>query len=255
VKIAVCIKQVPSTAGALQIDAASHWIKDTDTSFEANSADVNALEEALRIKDRTGAEVVAISVGPDRVTETLKEALAKGADRAIHVALSNAHAQDPRTLAVALADTLRAGAFDLVLAGLQSDDYGHGQTGVALAECLSMPHVSIVAELALNEVGAVRVRRELEGGWYQWMALNLPCVLTIQSGINKPRYAGMKGMLAAKKKTIERVNANVPDLSSQQVTESLYVPYKTKDTRMLQGSAEEQAAALIDALNLRAHLA
>lgn len=254
-KIAVCIKQVPSTAGALQIDAASHWIKDTDTAFEANSADVNALEEALRIKDRTGAEVIAVSVGPDRVTETLKEALAKGADKAIHIALSNAHAQDPRTLAMVLADTLRAGAYDMVLAGLQSDDHGHGQTGVALAECLGVPHVSIVAELVLSESGGVRVRRELEGGYYQWMALSLPAVFTIQSGINKPRYAGMKGMLAAKKKTIERVEASAPALGSRQVAESLYVPYKTKDTKMLEGSAEQQAAQLIDALNLRAHLA
>lgn len=254
-KIAVCIKQVPSTAGALQIDAASHWIREADSAFEANSADVNALEEALRIKDRTGAEVVAVSVGPDRVTETLKEALAKGADKAIHIALPEAHALDPRALAMVLADTLRSGAYDMVLAGLQSDDHGHGQTGVALAECLGVPHVSIVAELVLGESGQVRVRRELEGGYYQWMALSLPAMFTIQSGINKPRYAGMKGMLAAKKKTIERVNAGVPDLSSQQVAESLYVPYKTKDTRMLEGSAEAQAAALIEALNLRAHLA
>lgn len=254
-KIAVCIKQVPSTAGALQIDAASHWIREADSPCEANSADVNALEEALRIKDRTGAEVVALSLGSDRVVETLKEALAKGADKAIHVALPGAHAMDPRAVALALADTLRDGAYDLILAGLQSDDHGHGQTGVILAECLGLPHVSIVAELALGEGGQVRVRRELEGGWYQWMALSLPCVLTIQSGINKPRYAGMKGMLAAKKKTIERVSAAVPDLASRQQAESLYLPYKTKDTRMLEGSAEVQAAQLIDALNLRAHLA
>lgn len=253
-KIAVCIKQVPSTAGVLQIDAATHWIREADSTFEANSADINALEEALRIKDRTGAEVVAVSVGPDRVTETLKEALAKGADKAIHIALPEAHALDPRALARVLADTLRAGAYDLILAGLQSDDHGHGQTGVALAEWLGVPHVSIVAELVLGEHGQVRVRRELEGGYYQWMALSLPGVLTLQSGINKPRYAGMKGMLAAKKKTIERVNASVSDLASRQEAESLYLPYKTKDTRMLEGSPEVQAAQLIDALNLRAHL-
>lgn len=254
-KIAVCIKQVPSTVGALQIDAPSHWIREADSAFEANSADVNALEEALRIKDRTGAEVVAISLGPERVTETLKEALAKGADRAIHIALPEAHAVDPRALAMMLAHALQDGAYDLILAGLQSDDHGHGQTGVVLAECLGLPHVSIVAELVLGESGRIRVRRELEGGCYQWMALTLPGVLTIQSGINKPRYAGMKGMLAAKKKTIERVNATAPDLPSRQEAEQLYLPYKTKDTRMLEGSAEHMAAALIDALNLRARLA
>lgn len=254
-KIAVCIKQVPSTAGALQIDAASHWIREADTVFEANSADVNALEEALRIKDRSGAEVVAVSLGPDRVVEALKEALAKGADKAIHVALPDAHALDPRALAMILADTLREGGYDLILAGLQSDDHGHGQTGVALAEHLGWPHVSIVAELVLEEGGRARVRRELEGGYYQWMALALPGVLTIQSGINKPRYAGMKGMLAAKKKTIERVSTTPPDMPSRQVAEALYLPYKTKDTRMLEGSVDEQATALIDVLNLRAHLA
>ena len=253
-KIAVCMKQVPSTAGPLQINAASLWIQETHTVFDANSADVNALEEALRIKDRIGAEVVAVSLGPDRVTETLKEALAKGADKAVHVALPDAHAVDPRALAMMLAEVLRPAAYDLILAGLQSDDHGHGQTGVALAECLDLPHVSIVAELVLGESSRVRVRRELEGGWYQWMEFALPGVLTIQSGINKPRYAGMKGMQAARKKAIERVNATCPNLSSWQEAEQLYLPFKTKDTSMLAGAPEDTAAALIHALNLRARL-
>lgn len=253
-KIAVCIKQVPSIAGALQIDAASHWIRESDCAFEASSADVNALEEALRIKDRSGAEVVAISAGPDRVKETLKEALARGADKAIHIQVPEAHALDPNALAMLLANALRDGAYDLVLAGLQSDDHGYGQTGVALAECLGWPHASIVAEMNIAEAVRIRVRRELEGGYYQWLELPLPCVITIQSGINKPRYAGMKGMLAAKKKPIECLSAILQDMPSAQEAENLYLPYKTKDTRMLEGSAEVQAAMLIDTLNLRAHL-
>ena len=263
-KIAVCMKQVPSTAGPLQLDAASCWIREADSAFEANAADVNALEEALRIKDKTGAEVVAISLGPDRVAEILREALAKGADRAIHVVLPDSHALDPRELARILADTLhpntlqpdtfQANRYDLVFAGLQSDDHGYGQVGVALAEYLGLPHVSIVAEMLLGENGQVRVRRELEGGWFQWMELPLPCVLTIQSGINKSRYAGIKGMLAAKKKTLERILAIVPEVIARQSAEQLYLPYKTKETRMLTGSPEDMAAALIDTLNLRARL-
>ena len=258
-KIAVCMKQVPSTSGPLQIDAASCWIREADSSFETNAADVNALEEALRIKDKTGAEVVAISLGPERVAEMLREALAKGADRAIHVVLPDAHALDPRQLARMLAntlqsDTLSANKYDLILAGLQSDDHGHGQVAVALAEYLGWPHVSIVAEMLLGENGQVRVRRELEGGWFQWLELTLPGVLTIQSGINKSRYAGIKGMLATKKKTIERISAAVPEVLARQAAEQLYLPYKTKETRMLTGSPEDMAAALIDTLNLRARL-
>ena len=259
-KIAVCMKQVPSIAGPLQIDAASRWIREADSAFETSSADINALEEALRIKDKTGAEVVAVALGAERVGITLKEALAKGADRAIHVVLPDAHQLDPRTVALMLADALRAdtlgeGSYDLILAGSQSDDHGHAQTGVAMAECMGWPHVSMVAELVLGEGGRVRARRELESGWYQWMEFALPGVLTIQSGINKPRYAGMKGMLAAKKKTIVCVNIVAPDLSSRQEAEQLYLPYKTKDIRMLEGSPADQAAALVDALNLRACLA
>ena len=254
-KIAVCMKQVPSIAGPLQIDAASHWIREADSAFETSSADINALEEALRIKDKTGAEVVAVALGAERVSVTLREALAKGADRAIHVVLPDAHGLDPRALALMLAEVLREENCDLILAGSQSDDHGHAQTGVALAECMGWPHVSMVAELVLGEGGRARARRELESGWYQWMEFALPGVLTIQSGINKPRYAGMKGMLAAKKKTIVCVNAAIPDLNSRQETEQLYLPYKTKDIRMLEGSPADQATALVDALNLRACLA
>ena len=213
---------------------------------------------------RSGAEVVAISLGSDRVAEILREALAKGADRAIHVVLPDSHALDPRELARILADTLhpntlqpdtfQANRYDLVFAGLQSDDHGYGQVGVALAEYLGLPHVSIVAEMLLGENGQVRVRRELEGGWFQWMELPLPCVLTIQSGINKSRYAGIKGMLAAKKKTLERIFPTVPEVIARQSAEQLYLPYKTKETRMLTGSPEDMAAALIDTLNLRARL-
>lgn len=248
-KIAVCIKQVPSTVGSMQIDVANHWLREADTTYETNSADLNALEEALRIKDRNGAEVLAISVGPDRVVETLKESLAKGADKAIHVAVPEVHRLDPREISAILADVLRPAECDMILAGLQSDDFGHGQTGVMIASHLGLPYVSIVTELALGG-NRVRTRRELEGGWHQWVSLRLPCVLTIQSGINKPRYGGMKGMLAAKKKTIERVDVKPVNFPSRQEAESLYAPLKIKSTRMFDGETEEQASALIDALNL-----
>ncbi len=205
-KIAVCIKQVPARDSQPRVDESRTWIREQDATFEMNEPDAYALEEGLRLKERHGGEVVVCSAGPARVAQVLREALARGADRAIHVEDSRLAAADAFAVAAALAEAMRGEGFDLVLTGLQSDDQGFAQVGVVLAELLGMPHATIIMEVAV-EGGALRVKRELEGGWFQWVAMPLPALLTIQSGINQLRYATLKGIMAAKKKEIRKVAA------------------------------------------------
>src|SRR5688572_7029177 len=200
-KIAVCIKQVVTREWQLRINDQKTWIRDADASFELNEPDAYALEEALRLKEKHGGEVVVCCAGAARATQVIRDALARGADRAIHVESDALTAADAATIAEALASAIRDERFDLVLTGLQSDDQGFGQVGVVLAEKLGMPHATIIMEVQAQD-GGLRVKRELEGGWFQWMTLPLPALLTIQSGINQLRYNTIKGIMAAKKKEI-----------------------------------------------------
>ena len=245
-KIAVCIKQVVTREWQLRVNEAKTWIRDQDASFELNEPDAYALEEALRLKEKHGGEVVVVSAGPARAAQVLREALARGADRAIHVEADALAAADAFEIAEALASAIRDEQFNLVLTGLQSDDQGFGQVGVVLAEKLGMPHATIIMEVQASDSG-LRVKRELEGGWFQWMTLPLPALLTIQSGINQLRYATLKGIMAAKKKEIRKV-APAAAASASQTIVSVYFPEKGKKTQMLPGSAAEAAKALVQKL-------
>jgi electron transfer flavoprotein beta subunit len=202
VNIIVCIKQVPAKDAPLAI--AGNWIKESDIGFEMNEPDSYALEEALRLKEKHGGEVIALSMGPERVKQTIKEALAKGADRAIHIADDHFAELDPLRSAKALAAAIQKEKADLILTGLQSDDHGFGQTGVLLAGLLDLPHATIIMQIEVQD-GKMKLKRELEAGWFQWMECPLPAVLSIQSGINKVRYATLKGIMAAKKKEIRTI--------------------------------------------------
>lgn len=247
-KIAACIKQVPTREWQPRLNDAKTWIREQDASYEMNEPDAYALEEALRLKEKHGGEVVVCSAGPARVAQVIREALARGADRAIHVGSAES-ADDDRlagadafVVADALAGAMAGEKFDLVLTGLQSDDQGFAQTGVILAERLGLPHATIIMEVQA-EGGALRVKRELEGGWFQWVAMPLPAVLTIQSGINQLRYATLKGIMAAKKKEIRK--AQVALSPARQRIVSLYAPEKIKKTQMIAGSAAEAAKELV----------
>src|SRR5438105_10344311 len=237
-KIAVCIKQVPTREWHPRLNDARTWIREQDASFEMNEPDAYALEEALRLKEKHSGEVVVCSAGPPRVAQVIREALARGADRAIHVEDDRLASADAFVTAEALAAAMKDEQFDLVLTGLQSDDQGFAQVGVILAERLGRPHATIIMEV--NVVGdggrgetssqrppspVLRVKRELEGGWFQWVAMPLPAVLTIQSGINQLRYATLKGIMAAKKKEIRKAAAPASGASKQKIV-SLYVPDK-----------------------------
>src|ERR1700687_1224644 len=248
-KIAVCIKQVPTRDWQPRLNEARTWIREQDASYEMNEPDAYALEESLRLKEKHTGEVVVCSAGPARVSQVIREALARGADRAIHVedeAVASAGACGP---AGAPASAMKDEQFDVILTGLQSDDQGFAQVGVILAERLGLPHATIIMEVQAapltgsGQVATLRVKRELEGGWFQWVAMPLPAVLTIQSGINQLRYATLKGIMAAKKKEIRKAT---PALSApRQKIISLYVPEKGKKTQMIAGSPAEAAKELV----------
>jgi electron transfer flavoprotein beta subunit len=251
-KIAVCIKHVLARDSHPRLDDEKTWIRESDAAYEMNEPDAYALEEALRLKEKRGGEVVVCSAGPARVGQVIREALARGADRAIHVEDDGLGRADASVVASALAGAMADERFDLILTGLQSDDQGFAQTGVILAERLGLSHATIIMEVDLDASAApggpatVRVKRELEGGWFQWVTMPLPALLTIQSGINQLRYATLKGIMAAKKKEIRRVSPPSPASSSpMQKIVGLYAPEKAKKTQLITGSPANAAGELV----------
>jgi len=252
VKIVVCIKQVPARDSVLRLNPAATGVQETDVSFEVNEPDIYALEEGLRLKEKHGGEVVLATLGPARAQQAIKEALAKGADRALHLDDPAFASLDAFGIARALGKAIEKEKPDIILTGLQSDDFGAAQTGVVLAEFLTLPHSTIIMEIQV-EGGALRVKRELEGGWFQWISLPLPAVVTIQSGINKPRYATLKGIMAAKSKPVKKLTAadlglTPEDLTPRQRIARVYTPVKAAQTEFLQGSPKEIATRLVDKL-------
>jgi electron transfer flavoprotein beta subunit len=250
-KIAVCIKQVLTRDSQPRLDEAKTWVREQDGAFEMNEPDAYALEEALRLKEKHGGEVVACSAGPARVAQVLREALARGADRAIHIHSDTLAGADAFVVAGALAGAMKDEAFDLVLTGLQSDDQGFGQTGVVLAERLGLPHATIIMDVQVSG-SSLRVKRELESGWFQWVAMPLPAILTIQSGINQLRYATLKGIMAAKKKEI-RVAPAAAAAPKHRIV-ALYAPEKSKKTQLIGGSPAEAAKELVRKLREEARV-
>jgi len=250
------MKQVASKDAILRINKDGTWIEEGDLSFEVNESDGYALEEALRVREKRGGEVIVCSMGPQRAKSVIKDALARGADRAIHVVGDNLTHLSPYAAAGVLAAAIRDEQPNLIMTGLQSDDYGYAQTGVIMAELLGMPHATIVIELDASG-DQLRVKRELESGWYQWYSMPTPALLTIQSGISQIRYATLKGIMAAKKKEIKEVSAaaEIVDRPSHQQLKKVYLPQKTKQTQLLgNGDAKAGAVALAEKLHVEARV-
>jgi electron transfer flavoprotein beta subunit len=255
-KILVAIKQVPARDSQLKIASSGKWIDEADLAYEINEADAYALEEGLQLKEKHGGEVVALCAGPARAVQAIREALAKGADRAIHIEEENMGALDPLAAARLLAAAIRAESPDLALTGLQSDDLGSGQTGVILAELLGLPHATIVMEVEKRD-GSIRVKRELEDGWFQYVELPLPALLTIQSGIKKLRYATLMGIKKARTKEIKRLTAETLGAAAGQAsveTDRVYLPARTKRTRMFEGNPRDAVAKLVEKLRFEARV-
>ncbi len=248
-KILVCMKQVPQKDAPLKLNEAGTWIRE-DVSYEVNEPDAFALEEALRQKEKHSGEVVAITAGPTRASQVLREALAKGADRAIHLEDNGFIGLDAYNTARAIAAAIKDEKFDLIFTGLQSDDYGYAQTGVILAQILGLPHATIIMQIEKNDSG-IRVKRELEAGFFQFVDMPLPAVLTIQSGINKLRYATLIGIKQAKTKPMRKVTLaevqSAMDVNLQKI-EKMYIPEKSKNTQFIDGPPAEIAKKLVEKL-------
>ena len=251
-KIAACIKQVPTREWQPRLNDTKTWIREQEASYEMNEPDAYALEEGLRLREKHGGEVVVCSAGPARVQQVIREALARGADRALHVEDDALGAADAFTAAQALVPAMKEEGFDLILTGLQSDDQGFAQVGVIVAEKLGVAHSTIIMEVQV-EGSALRVKRELEGGWFQWVQMPLPALLTIQSGINQLRYATLKGIMAAKKKEIRKVAPGALPAARVSIA-GLDIPRKTKQTQLISGSPAEAAKSLIKKLQEEARV-
>ncbi len=244
-KIIVLMKQVANKDAVLRIAGDEKWINEADISHQTNESDGYALEEALRTVEAKGeGEVVVCTLGSQSAKAVMKDALARGADRAIHILAEDSKRLSPYQIASMIADAIREENADLVFGGLQSDDASYGQTGVILAELLGIPHATIVIEVDRESLGeTLRVKRELESGWYQWFTYTLPALMTIQSGISQIRYASLKGIMAAKKKEIKEITPSPNEFDSASKIEKVYLPLKTKQTQIL-GSGDAKAGAV-----------
>jgi electron transfer flavoprotein beta subunit len=254
-KIIVAIKQVPMRDSQLRVASSGRWIDEGDLSFEINEPDAYALEEALQLKERNGGEVVALCLGPARAQQTIREALAKGADRAIHIEAEDLGLFDALGSARLLAAAVKAESPDLILTGLQSDDLGSGQTGVVMAELLGLSHSTIIMQVEVDG-SSIRVKRELEDGWFQHIGMPLPAVLTIQSGINKLRYATLMGIKKAKNKEIRRItiaDLKAPGEASAAISK-VYPPHRTKQAQVFSGDAKSAAKQLVEKLKFEARV-
>ena len=254
-QILVAIKQVPARDSQFEIAPAGDWIEVDDFAYEINEPDAYALEAALQLKEQHGGEVIALCAGPERVLPVIREALAKGADRAIHVAEDYPEAWDTLAWARLLAQAAATEKPDLVLTGLQSDDLGWAQTGVVMAELLRLPHATLAVEVALED-GRVRVKRELEGGWFQHVSMALPALVTIQSGSIRLRYATLMGIKKARTKPLRRLTAAELGVAPARAVRlrRLYPPQHSRQTEMLAGSPAEQAAQLVEKLRHEARV-
>jgi electron transfer flavoprotein beta subunit len=254
-KIVVAIKQVPERDAPIRIAANARWIEERELQWAMNEPDAYALEEALQLRDKHQGEVAVVSAGPERVGSTIREALAKGADRGIHVVCDDLSERDALGVARLLAEAIKPENADLVLTGLQSEDVGLGQTGVIVAELLGLPHATLILHVDKTDSG-LKVKRELEEGWFQEIELPLPAVLTMQSGGTKLRYATLMGIKKAKTKEVRVVNAADLAVNGAAVVaiEKIEVPKKQKSTQILGGSAKEAAAALVEKLKTEARV-
>jgi len=247
-KIVVLVKQVFDKDSNIYVSGDGVLTNREDLTLSTNESDAYALEEALQIKEKNGGEVIVVSVGNDSVLTVIKDGLAKGADRGLHVKIDNEESLDALDLAKLIHASIKDENIDMVLSGLQSDDKGNGQTGILLAELMNLSHASLVMGTEIQDDNSIRVKRELEGGWFQWTDLSLPTSLTIQSGINKPRYSSLRGIMMMKKKPIDVKSAEDLGFTALQKSKvmKMYIPEKTKETVYIDGSVNEIVDQLMD---------
>jgi electron transfer flavoprotein beta subunit len=252
-KIVVCMKQVPDTETRVRIAPEGNAISETDVNWIVSPYDEFAIEEALRIKEAKGGEVVLVAVGPDRAQSALRTGLAMGADSAVHVKDAALDAADALGTARALAAAIKTLApFDLVLCGQQGVGGDNSQIPGLLGELLDLPQVTVAVKIEVQDGKAV-VEREIEGGRETWET-SLPAVVSAQKGLNEPRYASLKGIMAAKKKSVQTVEAAGLGLDAAAIAPrvkvvSMELPPARAAVRMIEGDPETQAQELIRLLH------
>jgi electron transfer flavoprotein beta subunit len=260
-RVAVCLKQVPDVEGRLNVAADGTWIEEGETPFVINESDQYALEEGLRIAESSGGEVVVFSIGPERVKEALRKALALGAARAVHILDEACAGGDAGATARTLAAAIGREEFDLVITGSQSDDVGYGSTGSMLAGELGWAHSWLVMGIEVED-GSLVVTREMESGMNEISRIALPAVMEVQAGINHPRYASLKGIMQAKRKPIDGATAADLGLDPERVGAagarveivSVGFPETGEGAQMLEGEAAEVAALLVEKLQREARV-
>ena len=250
-KILVCLKQVPHQDARLDVRADGGWIQEDNIKFEINSYDTYALEEALRVKDATQAEVVVASIGPERVTQALRTALGMGADRAIHVKDPAADGSDPLGIAKILAAIAKAEQPDLIFTGFMSDDGNFASVPPMLAELVGIPHATAAVQVERKD-GSVTVSREIEGGAQEVVELTAPCLVAVQTGINQVRYASLKGIMAAKKKPLDvksvadlGLTGQVGASAAKIKVEKIAPPPKGTGAEMLTGTTDQIVSGIV----------
>ena len=249
-KICVLIKQVASEDSPISISDDKKSINRASLNLVTNEPDSYALEEALLIKEKTSGDVTICTLGPESSQQVIKDGLAKGADKAIHITHDNTEVISPLDMAKIITYKIKNENFDLILSGLQSNDYGYAQLGILISELLNYSHASLVMGTEIQENSSIKVKRELENGWFQWSTLSLPSSLSIQSGINQPRYATLKGIMSVKNKSVDKCDANDFDLNleSGYSIDGIYIPKKSKETEVIEGSTDEVVERLTDIL-------
>ena len=245
-KICVLVKQVPDKNDEIKLDQSQQAVDKNNFNFITNESDNYAVEEALLIKEKIGGEVVVCTFGDESSIQVVKDALSKGADRGIFIENNSNEDYDILNISKIFKSVFNEENFDLILSGLQSDDIGNGQLGVLMAEHLNMSHGSLVMQTESSDNTKIKVKRELENGWFQWSELELPASLTIQSGINKPRYASLRGIMMMKKKPIKTIKLSEVDTNAEKIEnlKSMYIPQKTKETVKVDGTPDEIAEKL-----------
>ena len=261
--IVVCVKRVPETADAdVTIDKAGKDIDKSGLVFDLNEWDNYAVEEAIVLKEKLGGTVTVLTLGGEESNETLRKCLAMGADDAVRLTDPAFSGSDAYATAKPLAEAIRKIPFDLVLAGVQAEDDGYGQVGGVLAKLLGIPHASLVNRLEVQDK-KLKAHRELEGGLEEVVEIDLPALLTIQTGINQPRYVSIMGIRKVAKKEIKVLGASELSLKAEEVgllgsdlqVEKLFSPPVGEGAQMLEGNMEDLSLKVLDILKDKGGLA
>lgn len=255
-EILVCIKRVPDTAeNEIEMDQSGTDIKRDDLVYSVNEWDNYAVEEALRIREEHGGSVTVVTVDGEAGDEVLRRELGMGADRAVHIMDQAFDGADGRCLATVLKAEVEKGNYDLVLTGVQAED-GAAQVGGLLAASLDWPHASIVNDLEVLDEKKIRVGREVAGGNQEIYEIDLPCVLSIQTGINEPRYVGLRGVRKAASidipvRRVADLGISPESLRPKVKRRDYYIPEAGEGAEILQGSSQEILNQLIDILKAK----